>query len=387
MRVLVSGAGIAGLSLGLLLERRGVEVVIAERARRLEPLGHYIGLKGNGVRTVERMGLLDACRAREQRLDGVRFHTPSGRLLRENRATRLERELGGVLFFRRADLHAALHEAVAGKVELRLGTEVQALEAGPERVEVRLSDGRSEAFDALIGADGVRSPTRARVFGSGHEVPLGGRYIALTVEVDHGLDPRFVAAYLGRGQMVGLIPIGPRVASPFVYHADGGEQPASRSAADVRDFLLRACGDFGAPVRRTFEAIDASSYVFTDSITMVRPPRIVKGRVALLGDAAACPTFLSGMGSALALQGAYHLARALEEHPGDVPAALLRYEAGIRPIAARYQQSAWKMRGFVLGRSRVRAAVRDAALAWMPDRLFVREAQRFYAAERAASPA
>lgn len=384
MRVLVSGGGIAGLALAFWLERLGIETVVAERAREFKPLGHYIALKGNGVQMIRRMGLLETCRAREAPFDSIRYVTPTGRFLREDETAKFDRELGGYLFFRRADLHAALHEALSGKkVELRLGTEVERLDTAEDRVEVRFRDGRSEVFDLLIGADGIRSPTRERVFGKGYEVPLGGHYVALTLEYDHGLEPRRGVAYMGRGQMATLMAVGPRAASLVVYHGEVGQWPESRDAGALRAFLLREYRHFAAPVQRAFEAIDEHGYVFTDSITQIRMPHVVKGRVALLGDAGGCPTFLSGMGSSLALQGAYLLAKAIEEHPADMPRALAHYEADIQPIAARYQASAWQMRGFIIGRSRVRAALRDAALAWMPDQLFARQVRRFYDAERA----
>ncbi|WP_224244375.1 hypothetical protein [Hyalangium gracile] len=91
------------------------------------------------------------------------------------------------------------------------------------------------------------------------------------------------------------------------------------------------------------------------------------------------------MGSALALQGADLLARAIAEHRSDVPRALASYEAAIQPLNARYQESGGKMRGFILGRSRVRAAVRNVALSWMPDAVMIRQARRFYGAENATA--
>ncbi|WP_224366498.1 FAD-dependent monooxygenase [Hyalangium versicolor] len=385
MRVLVSGGGIAGLALAFWLERLGIETVVAERAREFKPLGHYIALKGNGVRVIRRMGLIEACRAREAPIDSLRYVTSTGRLLREDSTASLDRELGGLIAFRRADLHAALHEAISGKVELRLGTEVEESETAGERVEVRFRGGRTETFDLLVGADGVHSPTRERVFGKGLEVPFGGHYVALTLEYDHGLELQCGVAYLGRGQMVIFLPMSPRVVSLVVYHGEVGQWPESREPGALRAFLLREYRHFAAPVSRAFEAIDERGYVFTDVITQVRMPHVVKGRVALLGDAGGCPTFLSGMGSALAIQGADLLARAIAEHRSDVPRALASYEAAIQPLNARYQESAGKMRGFVLGRSRVRAAVRDAALAWMPDGFMIRQARRFYDAENATA--
>lgn len=109
---------------------------------------------------------------------------------------------------------------------------------------------------------------------------------------------------------------------------------------------------------------------------------ITRGRCALLGDAAHCPTFMSGMGSSLALQGANILAGCLARTPGDIAAALARYEEMVDPIARRYRGTALKMRGPALGRSRFKAHLRDLALRMVPERLVAREMRRFFDTER-----
>src|SRR5262249_7331450 len=101
-----------------------------------------------------------------------------------------------------------------------------------------------------------------------------------------------------------------------------------------------------------------------------------------LGDAAHCPTFMSGMGSSLALQDAHVLAGCLSRSAGDVSAALLRYEDAMTPIACRYRDNARSMRRLVLGRNRVNAHLRDLFLRVVPERLLARNLRRFFDAER-----
>jgi 2-polyprenyl-6-methoxyphenol hydroxylase-like FAD-dependent oxidoreductase len=123
--------------------------------------------------------------------------------------------------------------------------------------------------------------------------------------------------------------------------------------------------------------------VFSDAIAQVEMPRIVDGRCALIGDAAHCPTFLSGMGSSLALQDAHILAGCLARHSDDLVTSLAQYEEVMSPIARRYKDSAVSAHRALLGSNPVKAHLRDLVLRVIPDRLFERGVRRFFDAERA----
>src|SRR5215510_14400517 len=159
-RALISGGGIAGLSLGFWLERIGIEPLVIERAPRFEALGHYIALKGNGVEVMRQMGLESACRAREVQFERSLMLTSTGRLLRKGSRDEFDHNLGGYILFRRADLQATLFEAVRDKLEIRYATELVSLRDQGEQVDVEFSAGNSESFDFVIGADGIHSRTR-----------------------------------------------------------------------------------------------------------------------------------------------------------------------------------------------------------------------------------
>src|SRR3954466_2349359 len=153
LKVIVSGAGIAGLALAHWLSRIGATTILVERAPRFQPLGHYISLKGNGVEMVRRMGILDACQARAAAIDEVYFYTAARRLLRTERTAALARVLGGYILFRRADLQSALYELVREHTDIRFGTQIAEVRPVASGVEVHLSDGRTEWGDLLVGAD------------------------------------------------------------------------------------------------------------------------------------------------------------------------------------------------------------------------------------------
>jgi 2-polyprenyl-6-methoxyphenol hydroxylase-like FAD-dependent oxidoreductase len=384
-RILVSGAGIAGLALSHWLRRVGLDATLVDRAPDFHALGHYISLKGNGVEVVRQMGLERTLRARELTLERLENLTAEGHLLRSGSPSGLDHALGGYLMLRRSDLAAALYDSVKSHADLRYGTEIASIESGGDRLEVAFTSGATERFDFVFGADGIHSRTRRIVFGDGFEVPLGGYYIGLTEHRAHGLPVARARVYYGRGQTAMLVPTSPDTLSAVFYHHADGPQLDGRDASSVARFLREAYAGFAPDVTSVIDAIDESAFVFSDVIAQVRMPSIVQGRVALLGDAAHCPTFMSGMGASLALQGARALALELAREP--TPRALLSYEQQITPIATRYRDSALRMRTFLLDRRPWLPLVRNAVLRATPDWLMDRQVRSFFHAEKLAASA
>ena len=150
----------------------------------------------------------------------------------------------------------------------------------------------------------------------------------------------------------------------------------------MRDYLLATCAGFPDEVLRVLADIRANDFVFSDAIAQVEMPRITQERCALIGDAAHCPTFLSGMGSSLALQDAHVLAGCLARNPGDLATSLARYEEVMTPIACRYKSSAVSAHRALLGSGPFKARLRDVILRLMPERVFERGVRRFFDAER-----
>lgn len=382
MKVIISGAGIAGLSLAHWLSRIGATPVVLERAPRFQPLGHYISLKGNGVEMVRRMGIFDACEARSAPLEEVRLYSAaSGRYLRSEHSATLAKTLGGYILLRRADLQSALHDLTAEHADIRFGIEILRTRPDANQVEVTLSDGTTEIGDLLVGADGIHSAVRGLAFGSGFERPLGGYYIAITQRVHHGLDP-VVHTYLGTGRMVNLLPVSPDSVSAVVYLGADVDAPPRNDVLAMRDHLLATCADFPDEVHNVLADLGTDDFVFADAIAQIDLPRISQDRVALVGDAAHCPTFLSGMGTSLALQDTHILAGSLARSRDNVAEGLSRYEEVMAPIARRYRDSAASAHAALLTSSQVKARIRDLALRVIPDRVFERGMRRFYDSER-----
>src|SRR5919112_1649715 len=168
VRALIIGGGITGTTSALVLARAGVEVHLVERDPEWRALGHGITMIGPALRALDRVGLLDACLAEGYGVEELAIHDVAGNLLQ---AIPLPRLLGperpGLLGMMRPTLHRILATAATeAGVAVRRGTQPTAITEREDTVEVALSDGTSDGYDLVVGADGLHSWVREEVFGT-----------------------------------------------------------------------------------------------------------------------------------------------------------------------------------------------------------------------------
>lgn len=340
MRVLISGGGIAGLTLAYWLHQDGIAAVVIEQAEAVRRDGYGIDFFGTGYDVAERMGLIDRLQSHPLPLDSIAYVNKAGKQVAKLDIGLMRSIMDGkYLGLMHGTLEEALYEAIAGQVEVRFGRVLTRVVPGPEAVEVTLNDGSTESFDLLIGADGVHSLTRSLIFGPEEQFAhfLGYMVASYPLADLYGIDHtwkmyaepgRLSGAYgsLREGEIIAFL----------MYRADRPEKfPREQRLPHLRQVFA----GMGWITPQLLAQAPAPERLFMDAVIQIRLPAWHQGRVALVGDACGCPTLISGQGASLAMGGAYLLARALHES-ADYQEAFRCYEQRMRPHVQSQQKNA-----------------------------------------------
>ncbi|MEU1049617.1 FAD-dependent monooxygenase [Streptomyces sp. NPDC005897] len=315
--VLISGASIAGPALAYWLNRHGYEVTVVEKAGTLRSGGYPIDVRGTALDVVEKMGLLPRLRDAHIDLRRLTFlHGDGSEVASLHPHAVTGGATGRDLEVRRGDLTDALYTAVRDDVEFLFNDSIDTLDQSEHGVDVTFHGGGGRRFDLVFGADGMHSRTRGMLFGPEEQFRryLGYCFAVFTMRNTLGLShetvmwntPGRAAAFyaVGDEDEVHAFLTFARPDPPFDAFGDPRAQ---------RALLDAAFADAGWEVPGILAALHDADDVFFDAVSQIRMPRWSKGRVALLGDAAHAPSFLTGQGTSLALIGAYHLADSLAD--------------------------------------------------------------------------
>jgi 2-polyprenyl-6-methoxyphenol hydroxylase-like FAD-dependent oxidoreductase len=365
--VLISGAGIAGAALALLLRRAGYQPTVAERASAVRDGGQAVDIRGAAIEVMRRMGLLEAARAQATGVQGLSYVDAKGRVM-----ANLDAAFGVFdpqdVEIQRGDLVHLLHDAAGDEVEWLFGEAIIGLESRADSVDVRFAGGGSRRFDLVIGADGTHSAVRALVFGPDERFlhPLGLGMTIFSVANDFGLD-HWQRVHVLPGRVVSLTNgRRPEQASAVFFFGDPPEGINHRDLARQRGALEAAFAGVDWEVPRLLRAAACSPDFYFDTTSQVRMDAWTSGRVALVGDAGYGASALSGQGTSLALVGAYVLAAELAAARGDPAVAFPRYNAAMRPFVLANQKLALGNVKRFAPASRWEVTLQTQMIRWLP---------------------
>jgi 2-polyprenyl-6-methoxyphenol hydroxylase-like FAD-dependent oxidoreductase len=365
VKVAINGIGVAGPTLAYWLRRMGHEPVLFEKAAALRQGGYLIDFWGLGYTLSERMGLLPILRQRGYEMQRMRMVNRHGReQAGVNLAPMREALHGRFITIPRAVLIEALFGACEG-IPAHFGVSIVGIQHEGDRSIATLSDGRREHFDLIVGADGLHSVVRALAFGpeSQFEQFLDCYVAAYRVRgYPHRDDVTYVSHTERRRHAARVSLRGGETLVLLICRAEliGSECPRDREGQQAA--LRRAFDRMGWETRDLLAALDDRIDFYFDRVSQIFIPQWSAGRVALLGDAAACPSLLAGEGSGLAMLEAYTLAGELNRAKGDIAVALTEYERRLRPFVTAKQKSAVWFRGFFAPETTVGLTVRNLAV-------------------------
>lgn len=351
-RVLISGAGIAGLTAAYWMHHYDWEVTILEKSPELRRGEFVIDFAGTGWDVATKMGLEGPINALRSPLHELRFEDGQGRAKAQLAIADFVSTLGVEgkhASINRKDLQDLLYQKITHKAEIRFSSSIQNIREESDHVMVQIEPkGSAEAFDLLIGADGLHSNLRNLHFGPEADF---AHYLGYQVAAFRSSGIAEGPAGVMRLQRLpskqaGILNLGNGDSLALFVYADPKGDYIPR--ANRKEVLARNFQEMGGIVPPLIDSIDEHTSLYLDSVTQINMPRWSTPKTALIGDAAYCLTLVSGQGASMAMAGAYLLADSLHQ------------EASLRPGLARYEQ---RLRPFV---ERLQAKTRSLARSFVP---------------------
>ncbi|NEJ02587.1 FAD-binding domain [Rhizobium ruizarguesonis] len=343
MKVAINGAGIAGPTLAYWLSRYGHEPVLIEQAPRRRSGGYIVDFWGAGYDVASMMGLQPRLHELGYDVKEVRFVGSEGRQRGGFSTDAIRRTLGGrFVSLKRSDLAAAIYTALDGKVETIFDDSIATIDEGSAGVHVSFNRHGDETFDVVAGADGLHSRVRELQFGPTRqfEVYLGYKAAAFELQGYPLRDEQTYVSYAEPGRQVSRFSMRDgRTLFLFVYK-DPSATDIPLTHVGRKATLRNAFGDAGWECPQILKRMDDTDEIYFDRISQIQMRSWIKGRTALVGDAAACVSLLAGEGSGLAMSEAFVLAGELARAQDNPMAGLANYQTRMMPFLQHRQRAA-----------------------------------------------
>jgi salicylate hydroxylase len=369
--VLIAGGGIGGLATALALARHGIPSKILERRSAFAEEGAGIQIGPHGMRVLRWLGIDGVVREHAAEPDSIRvMNARSGH---ELSALPLGTWIGNrhgapYCTAHRQDLHGALANRATADPLITVTANAEVINATSDHsgVTASLAVGATLAGAALIGADGLWSSLRTKLFDAKPPRFSGKcayRCVVPSQAVPQSLRRNDVHIWLESGAHIVHYPVrGGRELALVAIFDDSSQTQAWSSDVAVPEVHSRI-GSFAQPLQDFIRS--AGTWRKWSLFEYPVPAHYTKGGIALLGDAAHPVLPFLAQGAVMALEDACVVAAEIAMTPGDIPSALLRYENNRRARVVRVQ-SASRRNGQIYHLSGLMAAARNGVLRTLP---------------------
>lgn len=327
LKVAIVGAGMGGLATGIALRQAGYEVSIFDKVSELRPAGAGISLWSNGVKVLNRLGLGKEIAKIGGQMDRVAYYSHIGEKLTDFSLQPLIEQVGQRPYpVARTDLQEMLLNAF-GAENVQLHSKCIAVEQDADHVTAIFEDGRQVTADVLVAADGTHSLIRSYVLGH----PVERRYVGYVnwnglVNASVDLAPKNSwDVYVGEHKRASMMPVG---GDRFYFFFDVPLPKGTVSEPETyRQELTSFFKGWALPVQNLIQRLDPLKTNRVEIHDVEPLQTLVRGRVALLGDAGHSTAPDLGQGGCQAMEDAIVLTTFLQTTNISVEDALKRYEA------------------------------------------------------------
>lgn len=353
LKVLICGGGCAGPALAYWLSRAGHDITIVERFTALRASGAQIDLQAQGTQVVKRMGLLDSIRNKRVDEQGWSYVDSQGRVkatIMANLSGKGAQTPTSEYEIMRGDLVRILYDATKDNTKYIFGITVESFEQYDDHVVVQFSNGCSDTYDVLVGADGQGSRIRKAILPPGPEpYKRLGVYMAYWFVPRTEADNNFSQSYHCPGsRMITSRSHSETETQAYFALKDDSEELRSIPKAPIqqqKEFWSEKFRNAGWKTDRFIEGMKTTENFYCQEIVQVITDTWYDNRVVLVGDAGYCPSPLTGMGTTASFVGAYVLAGEIIQNPQNLPKAFANYQKTLQPFIKEIQTiSPWLLR-------------------------------------------
>lgn len=329
-KVLISGASVAGTALAFWLQKDGYSIMVIERSKVFRTGGQNVDIEGPGQEVIKLMGLEEKVEEMNTREKGVQLLNDSGKVIAS-----LPKGAAGSLTssyeILRGDLAHIMYDETKEHCDYRFGITITDIHQNDSTVFVTFSDGTKDEFDFVFCTEGVSSNTRRMVMDENIRYKYIGLYAAYFRIPRRAEDGDWASIYNGKGGSFILVrPVYNRDTTVLVNFRRKQFDTRDIELSEQKRMLREALAGAGGLANRVLEDLDYDQDFYLGPYSQIIASTWSKGRFILLGDAAYCPSALTGQGTPLSLTGAYVLAGELRKNQ-TYTEAIQEYEKIMRP--------------------------------------------------------
>lgn len=368
MNIAIIGAGIGGITTALFLEKQGIPVQIFEQAPEIKPVGAGIILAHNAMQVFDKLGFKESLVKLGNPLTSTNIKTADFKVINQIETQVFDAKFSvNSIAIQRGVLQTFLINKLNTKC-LNLNKKVVDITM-KDKTSILFSDGDVKQFDAVIGADGINSVIRGKLFtkttlrNPNQTCWRGISEVNLPTALDNELNELW-----GKGSRFGFVKLAPN--KVYWYGLHNSDQHLEKH--NLKDYF----NNYDPIVNEIIEKTDLSK-VFKSDIYDFRPISTwFNGSVCLLGDAAHATTPNMGQGACQAIEDAYVIGHYLTQYPTNV--AFSKYEMARKTKAEMVVNLSWRLGAISQLKNVTLSSIRNFVMRIMPSNLTLRQSEAIY---------
>lgn len=371
--ILISGASIAGLTAAYWLDRYGYHVTVVELAEGLRTGGWPVGLRPDAKEVLRKMEILETLEDRGLKPGKTSFYNGLGRHYRT--ITPKHDDSAMTLEVFRDDLIRTIYDATSKRVIYLFGQRIMNIFQHEDKVDTVLTNGEKRTYDFVIGADGIHSGVRKLVFGeeSSFSCFLEMYSCVFDLRSHNSMDSNYARIYNTAGKLAYVFSHNNRSIALLVFRSQLPVNYDHRDTDQIKNILIESFERKDWNIASVLEALRETRSLYFGSVSQIKMPSWSKGRVALVGDAAYCPSFLAGSGANLALLGATTLVQEFMRADGNHLTAFQKYEESFRDTVTNTQSNIDFDKGFLIPKTKSAIWARNQFISAIPVLLYLKK--------------